>query len=71
MDEELRRILAKQAEAIDEIKEKTQSIYRYIRWQKFWNWFRLLIILVPLIAGAIYLPPMIKDLIDNFSSLRS
>ncbi len=70
MDEELRRILAEQSAAIEDIKEKTQRIYRYIRWQKFWNWFRLLVIIIPLIAGAIYLPPLIKDLIDNFTSLR-
>ncbi|HNW55518.1 MAG TPA: hypothetical protein PKN62_00325 [bacterium] len=70
MDEELRRILAEQAAAIAEIKEDTKKIYRYLRWQRIGGWLKLLLILIPLIAGAIYLPPVLNDLINQVSAIH-
>lgn len=69
MDEDLRQSLAEQAVAIAEIRESTRLIYKYIYWQRIWGWFRLLLIIVPLIAGAIYLPPLLKDLISSYTSV--
>ena len=69
MDEDLRRTLAEQAAAIAEIRESTRLIYRYIYWQKIFRWFKLAIIIIPLIIGAIYLPPLLKDLLGIYSSI--
>ncbi|NCU44129.1 hypothetical protein EOM71_00430 [Candidatus Falkowbacteria bacterium] len=69
MDEDLRRTLAEQAAAITEIRENTRLIYKYIYWQKIFRWFKLAIIIVPLIIGAIYLPPLLKDLLSMYSSI--
>lgn len=66
MDEDLRRILAEQAAAIAEIRENSRLTYKYIRWQRWWGWIKLIIIIIPLIAGMIYLPPLLKDLFDLY-----
>lgn len=42
------------------------EIKRYIRWQRIWATLRFLIILVPIILGIIYLPPFVRDFIDNY-----
>lgn len=69
MDEDLRRILAEQAVAIAEIRENSRLTYKYIRWQRLWNWIKLVIIIIPLIAGVIYLPPLLKDLFNLYKSI--
>jgi len=69
MDEDLRRVLAEQAIAIAEIRESTRLIYKYIYWQRIWGWFKLAVIIIPLIAAAVYLPSVIKDWISTYSSL--
>jgi len=69
MDEDLRRVLAEQATAIAEISKNTKKICKYIQWQRIHSWLNLAIVIIPLIAGAIYLPPLVKDLIDQYSSV--
>ena len=69
MDEDLRRTLAEQAAAIAEIRESTRLIYKYIYWQRIFGWFKWALIIIPLVIGAIYLPPLLKDLIGIYSSV--
>lgn len=72
MDEDLRRILAEQAAAIAEIRENSRLTYKYIRRQRLWGWIKLIIIIIiPLIASIIYLPPLLKDLFDWYKSILS
>lgn len=65
----MRRLLAEQAAAIAEIRESTSVIYKYIRWQRVWGWVRIAIVVIPIIAAAIYLPSIIKDWINTYSSI--
>lgn len=69
MDEDLRRTLAEQAVAISEIRENTRLIYKYIYWQRILGWFKWALIIIPLIIGAIYLPPLLKDFFSLYGSI--
>ena len=53
----------------EEILSNTEYIKKYIKWQKIWGVAKVLIILIPLVIGAIYLPPLIKNYINQFTSL--
>jgi uncharacterized membrane protein YukC len=53
----------------EEILRKISTIKKYVFWQQTWSVVRLLIILIPIIIGFIYLPPLIRDSIDSYRSL--
>lgn len=61
-------LLRRNLKVSEEILKKTEAIKNYIKWQKIWSTIRLLIILIPLIIGFLFLPPLIKNYIDQFSS---
>jgi hypothetical protein len=69
MDEDLRRVLAEQAAAIAEVRENTRLIYRYIYWQRILGWIKWLLLILSLLAGVIYLPPLLKDSFSLYSSI--
>jgi len=62
-------LLLRNLKVSEEILEKTKYIKNYIKWQKVWSIVQFSLIVIPLIIGALYLPPLIKDYIDGFSSL--
>lgn len=53
----------------EEILHKTEDIKKYIKLQQFWGLIRTLIIIIPIIIGFMYLPPLLKDYFSQFSSL--
>ncbi|MEI6835995.1 MAG: hypothetical protein WCK59_04125 [Candidatus Falkowbacteria bacterium] len=63
------KLLQHNLELSQEILEKTEAIRIYIKWQKIWSTVRMLIIIIPLVIGFIYLPPLIKDYLTKISSL--
>jgi len=52
-----------------EILDKIKDIKKYIFWQQTWGVIRLLIILVPVVLGFIYLPPLIRNSIEQYRNL--
>jgi len=66
---EQNELLRHNLEVSQEILEKTDIIKNYVKWQKVWSTVRLLLILVPILIGFLYLPPLIKNYLDQFSSL--
>ena len=62
-------LLRRNLEMSEKILEKTEIIKKYIKWQKIWSIIRLLIIAIPLIIGFLYLPPIIKNYLSQYSSL--
>jgi len=67
--EEQNKLLQRNLILSQEILKKTEAIRVYIKWQKIWSTVRMLIILIPLIIGFIYLPPLIKNYLAQLSSL--
>ena len=67
--EQQNKLLQRNLELSQEILEKTEAIRVYIKWQKIWSTVRMLIIIIPLVIGFIYLPPLIKDYLAKLSSL--
>lgn len=49
-----------------EIYSLTKSIKRHIIWQRIWTVLKILIIVVPIVLGAIYLPGLIQDRISPY-----
>lgn len=51
------------------IYEQNRGIKRRLTWMVVGSYLRLLMIVVPLILAFIYLPPLLKDLFAQYSSL--
>ncbi len=61
----LKESLASNAEVLGAVKD----IKKYMRWQQIWSTLRFFLIVVPIILGFIYLPPLIKDAFQSYKDL--
>ena len=46
-----------------------KGIHHFVFWQRVWGAFKLILILTPIILGAIYLPKFLSDLSEKYRSL--
>jgi hypothetical protein len=66
---ELKELLEKNLALTAEIHEMTHKIKRYITFQKVLSFIYFLLIVVPLVLSAIYLPPLIKNMVGQYGDL--
>jgi hypothetical protein len=69
LTDEQTELLRRNLEVSEEILKKTEYVKGYIKWQKFFAIVNFLLIVTPIIIGLVYLPPIIKNYFDGFSSL--
>jgi hypothetical protein len=63
---DLRALIEKNISLNEEVLERVKYIRSYVHWQKIWAVAKVtLFIVVPIILGYIYLPPLIQE-ISNF-----
>jgi ferric iron reductase protein FhuF len=67
--DELTSLLRANLERSEEILKISQEIKSYIKWQNIWSILRFVIIVIPIVLGFIYLPPLIKDAFQSYRSL--
>lgn len=65
-NDDLRKLLEKNLEISEDMHKMIKKIGKYIFWQQVFNILKLLIIVVPIILGIIYLPPLLGDLISQY-----
>jgi hypothetical protein len=67
--EQLKKLLEKNLEYSQEIYRLTKKIKNYITFQKVMSGFYFLIIVVPIILSLIFLPPLLKDLYNQYKNI--
>ncbi|TSC96369.1 MAG: hypothetical protein Athens101410_83 [Parcubacteria group bacterium Athens1014_10] len=67
--EEIKELLLKNSESIEEIKKQVKFIYSYIFWQRIWRIIKVLVIIAIFVIGLIYLPPLIQNFIAPYQEL--
>lgn len=67
--QELKDLLQENLELTKEVRAMVDHINRYVAWQRIFGILKVLIILVPIILGIIYLPPLFKDLYKQVFSI--
>ena len=65
----LKELIEKNLKWSQIIYEQNRKINSKLFWTAVSNWIRTLIILVPLILAGIFLPPIIKDVWSNYTSV--
>ena len=68
-NQEIRELLEQNLELNEEIFKMVKSIKLYVIGQRVWFVIKLLIIAIPLTIGAIYLPPILKDVLTQYQSI--
>lgn len=67
--EMIKELLEKNLKWSQIIYEQNRKINNKLMWSAVGNWFRILLIVVPLILAVWFLPPVVKDLKNKYSDL--
>lgn len=69
MENEIKKLLEKNLELNQDIFKMVKSIKSYILWARIFGVLKILIIVIPIILGLIYLPPLLKNVFNNYQGL--
>lgn len=62
---QIKELLKQNLELTQEVKEMLRKIKRHMLWSKIWSILKISLIVVPIILGFIYLPPLIQKYVDK------
>jgi len=65
---EAQHLMQENLQQTREILKAVKDIQNNIKLQQLWGLLRFLIIIVPIILGFIYLPPLIKEIVASYQS---
>ncbi|MBT4210210.1 MAG: hypothetical protein HOE19_04865 [Candidatus Komeilibacteria bacterium] len=68
-DEELRQIIKENKQILDDIDKRMHRIERKFVWNTIFGFIKTAFILAPIIIGAIYLTPILKDYVKIFNPI--
>lgn len=71
MDEEIKKLLEQNLKLTQEIYGMTRKIKSYLAFQRLVSVFYIIIIVAPIVFGIIFLPPLLKPMIDQYKDLLS
>lgn len=67
--EDLKILIEKNIKWSQVIYQQNRKIQRRLSWIVFGSYFKLFLILIPVIIGLIYLPPLVSDFMKQYGSL--
>jgi len=68
-EERIEQLLERNLKLNEEMHKMVKSIRNYVIGQRIWFVLKMLFIVIPLIIGFIYLPPLFKNLFAQYQSL--
>ncbi len=69
LQKDLKKLLQDNLKISKELYIMTKKIKRWIVWQRAFGVIKILIILIPIILGIIYLPPLLKDYVKPIQEM--
>lgn len=66
---ELKELVEKNIKLSEEVLEISKKINGFVFWQRIFGVLKIVIIFIPLILGAIFLPPLLKDVFNSYKEL--
>jgi hypothetical protein len=67
----IEQLLKENLEMNQEMRSMIRHINTYVAWQRIFGWLKLLLILIPLVIGVIYLPPLFQNFYQQFIAMMS
>jgi len=68
---ELKKQVAAQEELLQKIYQQTEKTRKYIFWGRIMSVIYLILILAPILAAVVYLPPLVKNILSPYQELLS
>lgn len=68
-DDELKSLIKQNIKLSEDIHDIAVNVKKYIFWSKIFGIFKLFIIIIPLILSIIYLPPLLKQVLQQYESI--
>ncbi|MDZ7611419.1 MAG: hypothetical protein U5L10_01530 [Candidatus Moranbacteria bacterium] len=68
-DEKLKKLLEENLKATKEVREMTRYIRKYVIISQIIGVLKIILIVVPIVLGIIYLPPIIKEFVGQYCDL--
>lgn len=68
-DSELNQLIKENLALTKEVASMVRHINKYVAWQRIFGWIKALFVVIPVIVGAIYLPPLFKDIYQQLMSI--
>lgn len=68
-NDDLKKLLEQNLQQNEEILKISREIKQYIKWQQIWSVLRFVLIVVPIVLGFIYLPPLLKGVFESYKDL--
>jgi hypothetical protein len=69
MPDDLKSLMEENLKVSKKILENTQSIRKHIFWSRVWSGVKLLLIIIPLVLAAVYLPPLVSKYWTMYGNL--
>jgi len=66
---QLKDLLDENINLTRDLEERVKKIHSYVKWQRSFTLIKIFIIIVPIVLGIIYLPPIFKDLINPYQEI--
>jgi hypothetical protein len=64
--QQLKNLMKQNLELTHELEAEMRKVKNYLFWAKVWSWVKLALIMVPIILALIYLPPIIREALDEY-----
>ena len=66
---DLKKLLEENLKVTKEIYKMSKSIKSYLAWQRIFGVVKILLIVAPIVFGLIFLPPLLKDLQEQYKPI--
>ena len=70
MNPEEKALLERTAKLSEENNQILRKMQRAARWGYVWGFIKVALIIVPLVAGYLYLEPYLKEAVDNYNGFK-
>lgn len=70
-NDDLKDLLKENLAMTREIRAMVRHINVYVAWQRIFAWIKLFIIVIPIVIGVIYLPPIVADAYQSLMNIIS
>lgn len=67
--DDLKALLQENLKISKELLNTTKKIKKWLTYQRVWGLLKILIIIIPIVLGIIYLPPLLAELVEPYREL--
>lgn len=68
-EQDIKRLLEKNLEMTKDVHRMVKKISSHIFWQQVFGVLKILILVVPIVIGILYLPPLLDKVFDQYNEL--